>query len=216
LATPSRSFLCVRHGITDWNRQGRFQGLTDIPLNDEGILQATAAAGRLQGVPFHHVVSSPLIRAVKTAEIIAAASRKPVSIDTDLIECDFGSFEGQSISEVMDAHGITAVEALATILPSDGEPWPAVSERSLRCVGQWLDRHPHATILFVSHDAVMQSMSEILCKRWFKNRHGTPFRFESTDDAWSVDEVGHCRPCERRDPYPQACIACGKASAILP
>jgi broad specificity phosphatase PhoE len=189
LAAPSRSFLCVRHGITDWNRQGRFQGLTDIPLNDEGISQANAAARRLQDIPFDYVVSSPLIRAVKTAEIIAAASRKPVSIDTDLIECDFGSFEGRSISEVMDEHSITAVEALATILPSDGEPWPSVSERSLCCVGQWLDRHPHATILFVSHDAVMQSMSDALCKRWFNNRHGTPFRFERSGGAWTLEEV---------------------------
>lgn len=189
LAAPSRSFLCVRHGVTDWNRQGRFQGLTDIPLNDEGISQANAAALRLQDVPFDHVVSSPLIRAVKTAEIIAAASGKPVSIDAGLIECDFGSFEGRSIAEVMDAHGITAVEALATILPSDGEPWPSVSERSLRCAGKWLDRHPHATILFVSHDAVMQSMSDALCKRWFNNQHGTPFRFERSGDVWSVDEV---------------------------
>lgn len=189
-AAPSRSFLCVRHGITDWNRQGRFQGLTDIPLNDEGISQANAAALRLQDVPFDHVVSSPLIRAVKTAEIIAAALRKPVSIDTGLIECDFGSFEGRSIAEVMDAHGIAAVDALATILPSDGEPWPSVSERSLRCAAKWLDRHPQATILFVSHDAVMQSMSDALCKRWFNNRHGTPFRFERSGDVWKLEEVG--------------------------
>jgi broad specificity phosphatase PhoE len=189
LAAPPRSFLCVRHGITDWNRQGRFQGLTDIPLNAEGIAQATAAARRLQGVPFDYVVSSPLIRAVKTSEIIAAVSGKTVSIDADLIECDFGSFEGRSISEMMDTHGITTVDALATILPPDGEPWPSVSARSLRCVGRWLERHPHAAILFVSHDAVMQSMSEALCRSWFKNRHGVPFRFERSGDVWSVDEV---------------------------
>lgn len=90
---PSRSFLCVRHGVTDWNARGRFQGRTDIPLNDEGIAQALAAARRLQNVALDYIVSSPLIRAVKTAEIIAAASGKSVSIDADLIECDFGSFE---------------------------------------------------------------------------------------------------------------------------
>jgi broad specificity phosphatase PhoE len=188
--TPPRSFLCVRHGVTDWNRQGRFQGLSDIPLNDEGISQAQAAARRLQDVPFDAIVSSPLIRAAKTAEIIASASGKPVSVDADLIECDFGSFEGRSISEVMDEHSICAVEALATILPADGEPWPSVSARSLACVGRWLDRHPHAVILFVSHDAVMQSMSEALCKSWFANRHGTPFRFARAGVAWTVEEMG--------------------------
>ena len=190
VAAPSRSFLCLRHGITDWNREGRFQGRTDIPLNDEGISQARAAARRLQSVPFDTIVSSPLIRAVKTAEIIAAASGKPITIDADLIECDFGSFEGRSIREVMDEHGITAKELLASILPSDGEVWASVSERSLRCVGNWLDRHPQAVILFVSHDGVMQSMSESLCRRWFDNRHGVPFRFDRRGDVWTLEEVG--------------------------
>ena len=186
---PSRSFICLRHGVTDWNRERRFQGRTDVALNNEGILQAQSAAWRLQGIPFDMIVSSPLRRAATTAEIIAAASGKPVSIEADLIECDFGSFEGRSISEVMGEHGITAVEALANILPSDGEPWATVSARSLRAVCHWLDRHPQAVILFVSHDAVMQSMSEALCRRWFDNRHGTPFRFTRTGDRWTIDEV---------------------------
>jgi broad specificity phosphatase PhoE len=91
---------------------------------------------------------------------------------------------------VMGEHGITAKEALATILPSDGEPWSAVAERSLRCVSKWLLHHPQASILFVSHDAVMQSMSEALCNGWFDNRHGVPFRFSRTGDGWAVEEVG--------------------------
>ena len=188
-ATPSRSFLCLRHGVTDWNRQGRFQGRTDIPLNDEGVSQAHAAALRLQTIRFDHVVASPLIRAVKTAEIVAAASTKPLAIDDGLIECDFGSLEGRPIAEAMREHGITAREQLATILPADGEAWASVSQRSLRCVGQWLDRHPQATILFVCHDAVMQSMSEALCGRWLDNRHGVPFRFDRAGDVWRVAEV---------------------------
>jgi broad specificity phosphatase PhoE len=65
-----------------------------------------------------------------------------------------------------------------------------VSERALRCVGRWLDRHPQAIILFVSHDAVMQSMSEALCRRWFDNRHGVPFRFYRADELWALEEVG--------------------------
>jgi broad specificity phosphatase PhoE len=190
LAPPSRSFLCVRHGVTDWNRAGRFVGRTDVPLNDEGIAQAKASARRLHDVSLDVIVSSPLSRAARTAQIIAEASGKMVHVDAGLIECDFGSFEGRPIAEVMQQHGIAAKEALATILPADGEAWAQVSERSLCCVGQWLDRHPQALILFVSHDAVMQSMSEALCRCWFDNRHGVPFRFAHADDAWTLEEVG--------------------------
>jgi probable phosphoglycerate mutase len=75
---PARSFICLRHGATDWNRQGRFQGRTDNPLNDDGIAQAHAAAERLQQVALGQIVSSPLVRALKTAEIIAAAAAKTV------------------------------------------------------------------------------------------------------------------------------------------
>jgi len=186
---PSRSFLCLRHGATDWNRQGLFQGRTDIPLNDEGIAQAHAAAQRLQRTAIDRIVSSPLIRAVKTAGIVASASSKQVEIDNRLIECDFGSLEGKSIRAAMTEHGITAMGDLVSILPSDGEAWANVSARSLHCVGKWLDDHPHANILFVCHDAVMQSMAEALCGRWFDNRQGTPFRFTRAGDGWSVDAL---------------------------
>jgi broad specificity phosphatase PhoE len=190
LPTPSRAFLCVRHGVTDWNREERFQGRTDVPLNEEGVAQAQAASLRLQSVAFDFIVSSPLIRAARTAKIIAAPSSRPITLDADLIECDFGSLEGRPVAEVMSESGITEMQALATILPADGEPWPEVSERSLRCVTRWLDHHPRADILFVGHDAVMQSMSEALGNGWFDNRHGVPFRFARTGDAWTVEEVG--------------------------
>jgi broad specificity phosphatase PhoE len=190
LATPSRSFLCLRHGVTDWNAQGLFQGRTDVPLNDEGISQAHAAADRLRKLSFDRVVASPLVRALKTAEIIAAAAGKQLDVDDGIIECDFGSLEGTSIAETMKAHGLRTVEDLVSILPPDGEPWPTISARALRCVSRWLDRHPQAVILFVCHDAVMQAMSEALCGQWINNRHGTPFRFERVGDAWSVVEMG--------------------------
>jgi broad specificity phosphatase PhoE len=189
LATPARSYLCLRHGATDWNRQGLFQGRTDNPLNDTGIAQAHAAAERLRKHSFDHVVASPLLRARQTAEVIATAVGKPLAVDAGIIECDFGSLEGKSIAETMKTHRLRTVEDLVSILPPDGEPWPSISARALSCVSRWLDRHPQAFILFVCHDAVMQAMSEALCGRWIDNRHGTPFRFDRAGDVWSVDEV---------------------------
>ena len=105
LATPSRSFLCFRHGVTDWNRQGLFQGFTDIPLNDEGIAQAQAAAQQLRDVKLRLVVSSPLIRAVKTAEIMPSLRPGPSpsirAIATPIcIECIVGTFgDGRAVAD---------------------------------------------------------------------------------------------------------------------
>jgi broad specificity phosphatase PhoE len=186
---PARSFLCLRHGVTDWNRQGLFQGRTDNPLNDTGMAQARAAAERLRKFSFDRVVTSPLLRARQTAEIIATAASKPLDVDDGIIECDFGSLEGTSIAEAMQSHGLRTVEDLVSILPPDSEPWALISARSLGCAARWLDRHPTATILFVCHDAVMQAMSEALCGRWINNRHGTPFRFDKAGEAWSVAEL---------------------------
>jgi broad specificity phosphatase PhoE len=189
LIVPSRSFLCLRHGATDWNRQGRFQGRTDNPLNDTGIAQAHAAAEKLRAVELGHVVSSPLLRAVQTAEIIANVASKTVTLDQGLIELDFGSFEGKAVRELMMQHGASSAQGLVDMLPADSEPWADVAIRALWSVGQWLDRHPQDEILFVCHDAVMQSMAQTLTGKFFKNGHGRPFRFTRTDDAWTVVEV---------------------------
>ena len=190
MPTPARSFICLRHGATDWNRQGRFQGRTDNPLNDDGIAQAHAAAEKLRAVALGHVVSSPLLRAVQTAEIIANIASKSVTLEHGLIELDFGSFEGQVVRELMIKNGKNNAQGLVDMLPEDSEPWADVAARSLASVGQWLDRHPQDEILFVCHDAVMQSMAQRLTGSFFKNGHGRPFRFTRANDAWSVVEVG--------------------------
>jgi len=190
LALPSRSFVCLRHGVTDWNKQGRFQGLTDNALNEDGIAQAHAAAQRLKDVAIGAIVASPLRRAVQTADIVAAALAKQVSIDAGIIECDFGSLEGQSIDEAMREHGITAMKDLVSILPADGEAWHVVSDRALRCVAAWQDRQPGDDMLFVCHDGVMQAIAEVLCGSFFANHQGMPFRYTRAGNTWTVEEVG--------------------------
>src|SRR5262249_47008909 len=190
MSAPTRSFICLRHGATDWNRQGRFQGRTDNPLNDDGIAQAHEAAAKLRAIELGHVVSSPLLRAVQTAGIIANLTSRTVTIDQGLIELDFGSFEGKPGRELMIQNGKNSAQGLVDMLPADSEPWADVASRAMRSVGEWLDRHPEAEILFVCHDAVMQSMAQTLTGKFFKNGHGRPFRFTRTGDAWSVVEVG--------------------------
>jgi broad specificity phosphatase PhoE len=186
---PSRAFLFVRHGATDWNRDGRIQGRTDNPINDEGIAQAFAIARRLGRFQIDQVVTSPLVRAVKTAEIIAASSATPVAIDNDLIAFDYGYLEGQVITDTMRAHGLKSVQDFVSILPPDSESWTSAGERVLRCVCRWVGSWPQGTVLFVSHDLVMQALSTKLCGRWFANRYGTPYRFAPTAEGWVIDEI---------------------------
>lgn len=186
---PSRSFCGLRHGATDWNREGRFQGRTDNPLNADGLRQAHEAAIMLRDIGISRIVASPLVRAARTAEIIADAISVPLTIDDGIIEFDFGSFEGLPVRDLMVKHGVQSATGLVSILPADGENWDAMTERSLACVSTWLDRHPDDEVLFVCHDAVMQGMANALCGSYFKNSHGTPFRYTREDAQWRVAQL---------------------------
>ena len=86
----------VRHGETEWNRQRRLQGRTDIPLNDTGLAEARRAARALQDVSFDRIFTSPLQRARKTAEIIRGSREIPITEEPTLIEVSFGVGEGIS------------------------------------------------------------------------------------------------------------------------
>jgi len=188
-ATPSRSFSGLRHGATDWNRQGLFQGRTDNPLNEDGLRQAHEAADMLRGAGISRIVASPLVRAAKTAEIIADAIAVPLTIDAAIIEFDFGSFEGRPVRDLMIKHGVNSATGLVSILPADGENWDAMSERALACVSAWLDRHPDDNLLFVCHDAVMQGMAKSLSGSYFKNSHGKPFRYIRDGAEWCIEQI---------------------------
>lgn len=83
----------VRHGQTNWNLLHKIQGQVDIPLNENGIREATVLKDILKDIKFYKIISSPLLRAMETAKIISN-SRIPISIDYRIIERDFGEFEG--------------------------------------------------------------------------------------------------------------------------
>jgi len=82
----------IRHGKTELNKSNVLQGRSDYPLNDEGIKQVEEAAYVLKNVTFDYVFSSPLIRAVRTAEIVVPQSS--IQIEERLIEMDYGPYEG--------------------------------------------------------------------------------------------------------------------------
>lgn len=90
-----KPFYYIRHGQTDWNVEGRFQGNMDIPLNETGIAQAHAAKSILANLPITHIYSSPLQRARVTADIANEALGLGITDISDLMEVNFGVMEGK-------------------------------------------------------------------------------------------------------------------------
>jgi len=91
-----KSFYFVRHGETDWNKEQKVMGQADIPLNENGILQAQAVAEKIQVLPIDIIISSPLKRAWSTAEIIGNKIHQPITIENNLQECCWGIMEGKN------------------------------------------------------------------------------------------------------------------------
>ena len=91
--------LLTRHGQTDWNVAGKIQGITDIELNETGVKQAEATREKLLNQNIDVIISSPLKRARKTAEIIKGERNIPLIIDNGLKERCFGKLEGKTREE---------------------------------------------------------------------------------------------------------------------
>jgi len=95
-----RRVVLWRHGQTSWNVERRFQGKTDIPLDEVGVSQAERAGRLLAGLQPTSIVASPLDRAARTAQALAAVTGLSVTYDPDLIERDGGKWEGLTNSEI--------------------------------------------------------------------------------------------------------------------
>jgi probable phosphoglycerate mutase len=128
--TRPRLYL-IRHGETDWNAEGRLLSFTDRPLNDRGERQAATLAADLAGIRWDRAVSSPLVRARRTAEVVLAARRDapPLSIDDRLREMDFGPFEGWSEAE-LEADPVAVTRRRDGAQIPGVEPEDAVAERA--------------------------------------------------------------------------------------
>src|SRR5690554_5497521 len=96
-------FCLVRHGCTVWNLEGRYQGLHDLSLTEEGRKQADEAASLLNNGRWEVVVASDLLRAKETAEIIGRRLRLPVLVYAGLREKSFGPLEGLTAEEIRKA-----------------------------------------------------------------------------------------------------------------
>jgi broad specificity phosphatase PhoE len=143
------TILLARHGETDWNREGRWQGWADPPLNDTGRAQARELAEQLRSTPFDAVYTSDLTRASETAEIVAAPHGVRVVADPELREIDIGSWSGLTKSEIQDRFDGQRV---------DGETREHHAARVLAAVERIAREHPAGRILIVTHGGTMRAL----------------------------------------------------------
>jgi ribonuclease H / adenosylcobalamin/alpha-ribazole phosphatase len=145
--------LLLRHGQTEMSIQGRFAGRGDIPLTPTGTGQAGAAAARLADRGIDLVVSSPLRRAMHTAQAVADAAAAPLIVEDDLVETDFGAWEGLTFAAVMARWPteLAAWQGDANVGPPDGESFAEVASRVNDALDRLLASHGGQTIVLVSH-----------------------------------------------------------------
>jgi probable phosphoglycerate mutase len=154
--------MLVRHGETDWNRVKRVQGgSSDTPLNDIGREQAKGLAGILAREKIKAVFSSPLQRAVVTAEEIAALHKIPVCISLALREIEAGELEGMLTSTLGKRFSDYMFEDGKPVKIPGGESLPDVQERSWNFIKGLSVEYEECTLALVSHYFVILS---IICK----------------------------------------------------
>ena len=185
---PKRAFYFLRHGETDWNREGRYQGTSDVPLNATGVAQAHAAAAQLAAVRIDRIVASPLIRALKTAAVVAEKLGQPIHLERALIERNFGSFDGLVIREVKQRHGLSPDQNSRSILPPDADPWDEILARVPPAISGWMTRHPDETLLFVAHGGVFDALHAHLVgpRSGPESRHAAPYRVSPGAGGWEL------------------------------
>lgn len=200
--------ILVRHGETAMTKQGRYSGRGDVPLSDEGEAQAMAAAGRVSGISrdIAAVVSSPLRRCMRTAELIAAEQGNvKVTVLNELIECDFGDWEGLTFAEVRERWPDELDRWLdaTSVAPPNGESFQAVAKRVRGALATLRSAYPSSTIVVVSHVSPIKlilrdalAAGDAFLHRLFLDAAGV-----STMDMWpdggiavrSVNETAHLR-----------------------
>jgi probable phosphoglycerate mutase len=131
----------------------RYAGRSDVPLTDLGIRQAVAAAKRLASAGVEVIVTSPMLRAARTAEEVAGVTGAPVVADEGFRETDFGAWEGLTFAEVRERWPVEVTKWLAdpAVPPPGGESFAEVSDRVTHALHRVLAGRERQTILIVSH-----------------------------------------------------------------
>ena len=157
----------TRHGETVWNRQGRFQGHKNSDLTDKGILAAELLSYRVEDIELDYIVSSPLMRAYNTAEIVRGNKDIEIIKHEGLKEINLGDFEGMSYLEIKKKHG----DLLAQIEKDPfnnhypkGENLKEFYERVVEAFKEITDKYRNKTVLIVAHGGTIKCIEAYIRK----------------------------------------------------
>ena len=154
--------ILIRHGETLWNKEGRVQGISDVELSTAGIEQARLLALSLKDHPIRAIHTSPLKRALRTAEIINEFHRKEIHTHQDLMELDQGDFEGVSFKNLMACEKDFLNKWIAnpaSVQMPKGESLTQLQERAWRAMERIINEEE--TALVVSHNF---TIAAIICR----------------------------------------------------
>ena len=153
--------LAIRHGETAWNAESRVQGQLDIPLNATGRWQAHRLALALAEEGIAALYSSDLLRAVQTAQALAAGSGRAIDTDPGLRERGFGVFEGLTYAEIQQRYPLPSErwrKRDPDFSAPGGETLRDFFDRSVATVTRLAAAHPGQTIAVVSHGGVLDAL----------------------------------------------------------
>jgi len=183
----------VRHGQTDWNLEGRYQGGADTPMNAYGISQVQGIIPRLEKIHFDALYTSHLQRAYQSAEILAQALGLDIIVDERLREISLGEWEGMLFTDIKQQYASDIEERQRSPLsfrPPGGETVGEVAERMAAGADDISRRYPGGVVLVVSHGLALSTL--------FCQATGLPF-----DDVFHIhpDNAHPLRVCweDRRE-----------------
>ena len=166
--------IFIRHGITDWNHQKRYQGHTDIPLNEKGREQAQQTAHRLEKFTFDLMYSSDLSRAYETATIVRGSRELEIIKEPGLRETNYGVWEGLTMVEIKAQYPEllekSTTDPINTVY-THGESRGMMLLRVTKTVHDIYHRHPGKTIVITSHEgAIAAAVCSLLDLDFLENR----------------------------------------------
>lgn len=156
-----RWYGLLRHGPTQWNLDKKIQGHQDVPLGCAGVYKVQAWAEHLAPLQFDHIVTSPLSRALDTADIMGRALKIKHTCMEAFIEQDFGVWEGQTLNEIEknSPGSVQAQESMGwQFTPPRGESRMAVYERASAALASVKIEFPNKKILIVSHNSLIKTL----------------------------------------------------------